>query len=74
MNELYKCPTCGKGGSIKAITPLMSDVRYDTIECPDCGCAWRAYYKVTEPRIEVIRNGNIPTEGDAAAEQTTDEN
>jgi transcription elongation factor Elf1 len=53
-NENYTCPTCGSLGNITTIVPIMSDVRFDEVQCPNCGTSWRVYYKVVEPRVEVF--------------------
>ncbi len=63
INEIYVCPTCGKVGAVVDVVPLMSDTRFDTLQCRECGCTWRMYYKVAEVRAEVVREGMIaPTD------------
>lgn len=59
-NENYICPTCGSLGNITTIVPLMSDVRFDEVQCPNCGTSWRVYYKVGEPRVEILPPANQP--------------
>lgn len=68
INEVYACPTCKENGKIVNVVPLMSDTRFDIVQCDKCGCAWRVYYKVGEVRAEVVRGGHVATdEGGAAA-------
>ena len=62
INEVYSCPTCKENGKIVNVVPLMSDTRFDVVQCEKCGCAWRVYYKVGEIRAEVVKQGVIPEE------------
>ena len=65
INEVYACPTCKENGKIVNVVPLMSDTRFDIVQCDKCGCAWRVYYKVGEVRAEVVREGQVAsTEAD----------
>lgn len=68
MNDFYTCPHCQGNGTVINITPIMSDVRYDTIRCAKCGCTWKMYYKVSEPYAEVVKGP------DEVAEQGVPEN
>lgn len=61
-NENYTCPTCGSFGNITTIVPIMSDVRFDEVQCPNCGTSWRVYYKVVEPRVEVFSTAAQPSD------------
>ena len=54
MNQMYACPNCGKTGTIEQVVPVLSDVRYDSLCCSDCGSVWRVYYKVTDMNTEVM--------------------
>ena len=48
------CPSCGNGGRIVGVQPLLDNVRFDTVEC-ECGTSWRAYYNVSDVVTEIIR-------------------
>lgn len=67
INEIYACPNCKKNGKIVNVVPLMSDTRFDIVQCEECGCAWRVYYKMAECRAEVVKE---PVKVDAPAETT----
>ena len=54
MTQMYVCPHCGKTGTIEQVVPVLSDVRYDSIRCQECGSVWRVYYKVTDMNTEVM--------------------
>ena len=62
------CPSCGNGGRIVGVQPLLDNVRFDTIEC-DCGTSWRAYYSVGDVVTEITR---VPMEDDVVDEKTED--
>lgn len=61
-NAFTKCPVCGKQNiGIKSVQVLFEDVRYDIMACADCESIWKAYYKVSNPKIEILK-GPITTE------------
>ena len=54
IKDAYVCPNCHANTSrILAMQNLLSDVRYDIVQCSDCGTEWRVYYRVAELNQEV---------------------
>lgn len=54
IKEAYVCPVCGnEQPTVIGIQALMEDVRYDSIQCPQCQSAYRVYYKTSEVAREV---------------------
>ena len=51
--NVYVCPHCGSNGLVQGITPLVGNVRYDTVVCK-CGATWRVYYQFENPKVEIM--------------------
>lgn len=66
--NMYKCPACGENGAVNSIMPLMDNIRYDSVSCK-CGAAWRVYYKISDPKTEIMY---IPEEQSAADNNNSD--
>ena len=56
IKETFVCPVCGCATktSITNVNVLTEDVRYDTLECGECGSIWRVYFKETNMSSEVV--------------------
>lgn len=68
INEGFVCPICKQPNPMfLGATPLMSDLRMDTLKCSSCETEWRVYSKVSEMQIEILRSPDKQPDSTEAA-------
>lgn len=60
--EMQACPNCrNENVTVNKIVTLLDAVRYDGCVCNDCGAEWKFYYKISDAKIELEKQGkDIP--------------
>lgn len=74
-NAFTNCPLCGKKNiGIKSVQVLFEDTRYDIMECSDCKAIWKTYYKVSIPKLEILKGPETTESDNDEKEAVVDEN